>query len=43
MLENAYRGVRAVVEAILNLEHLEPEDAIRTLVEEFTFDYQSVT
>ena len=38
VLENAYRGIREF-EATLNLEHLEPEDAIRTLVG-FTFDYQ---
>lgn len=38
VLENAYRGIREF-EATLNLEHLEPEEAIRTLVG-FTFDYQ---
>jgi AcrR family transcriptional regulator len=38
VLEEAYRGIREI-EAQLNLDHLDPIEAIRTLVE-FTFDYQ---
>jgi AcrR family transcriptional regulator len=38
VLENAYRGIRKI-ESALNLDHLEPAEAIRTLVA-FTFDYQ---
>ena len=39
VLEEAYRRIRAI-EATLNLDHLEPEAAIRALVG-FTFDYQN--
>lgn len=38
VLEQAYRGIREI-EAQLNLDHLDPVEAIRTLVG-FTFDYQ---
>lgn len=38
VLEEAYRGIREI-EARLNLDHLDPVEAIRTLVG-FTFDYQ---
>lgn len=38
VLEQAYRGIREI-EARLNLDHLDPVEAIRTLVG-FTFDYQ---
>ncbi len=37
-LEQAYRGIREI-ESKLNLDHLDPIEAIRTLVG-FTFDYQ---
>jgi Tetracyclin repressor-like, C-terminal domain len=37
-LEQAYRGIREI-ESQLNLDHLDPVEAIRTLVG-FTFDYQ---
>jgi AcrR family transcriptional regulator len=39
VLEAAYQRIRAI-EAKLDLEHLPPVDALKTLVE-FTFDYQS--
>ncbi len=39
VLEEAYRRIRAI-EAKLNLDHLEPEAAIRALAG-FTFDYQN--
>ena len=39
VLEEAYRRIRAI-EASLNLDHLEPESALRALVA-FTFDYQN--
>jgi AcrR family transcriptional regulator len=39
VLEEAYRRIRAI-EAGLDLAHLEPEEALRTLVG-FTFDYQN--
>lgn len=38
VLEQAYRGIREI-ESQLNLDHLDPIEAIRTLVG-FTFDYQ---
>lgn len=38
VLEEAYRGIHKI-EARLNLDHLDPVEAIRTLVG-FTFDYQ---
>jgi AcrR family transcriptional regulator len=38
VLEQAYRGIREI-EARLKLDHLDPVEAIRTLVG-FTFDYQ---
>lgn len=39
VLEEAYRSIRSI-ENRLELDHLSPEDALRTLVE-FTFDYES--
>lgn len=39
VLESVYRKIRAV-EATLEIEHLEPEKALKRLVE-FTFDYQN--
>jgi AcrR family transcriptional regulator len=39
VLEEAYRRIREI-ESTLNLDHLEPEEALRALVG-FTFDYQN--